>query len=116
MRVGVLNDEAHDSFRRLHGDVKSHWRAEIMQIDVARSDREPVQQLRDGLTEGGKRGRRQNIRLAKARQLRRDHIRGLRELGQDLSKSARGAGKAVQEQHCGHRRVPRRDEGQLRAA
>ena len=28
MSVGVLNDEAYDLFRRLHGDVKAHRRAE----------------------------------------------------------------------------------------
>ena len=116
MRVGVLNDEAQDLFRRLHGDVKPHRRAEIMKVDVARPDREPVQQLRDGLAKGGKRGRRQNVRLAEARQIRRDHVCDLRQLGHDLTKIVRRARKAVQEQHRGLGRVTCRDEGQLRAA
>ena len=116
MRVGVLNDEAQDLFRRLHGDVETHRRAEIMKVDVARPDREPVQQLRDGLTEGGKRGGRQDVGLAKARQIGRDHVGGLRQLGHDLPKHSRGARKAVQEQHGGLGRLTCRDEGQLRAA
>ena len=87
-----------------------------MKVDIARPDREPVQQLRDCLTEGGKRDRRQDVGLAKARQIGRDHVGGLRQLGYDLSKRSRGARKSVQEQHGRLGRLTCRDEGQLRAA
>ncbi len=56
MGVAVLNDEAQDFFRRLHGDVKPRRCAEVVNVDVARPDREPVQQLRDGLAKGGNEG------------------------------------------------------------
>jgi hypothetical protein len=45
MCVAVLNDQAQHLFWRLHGDVETHWSAEIMQVDVARPDREPIEQL-----------------------------------------------------------------------
>jgi hypothetical protein len=81
MSVGVLNDEAQNSFWRLHGDVETHWSPEIMKVHIARPDREPVQQLRDCLAEGGKRDRRQDVGLAEARQIGRDHVGSLRQPG-----------------------------------
>jgi hypothetical protein len=58
--------------------METDRRPPIMKVDIARSDREPVQQLRDGLTEGGKRDRWQDVGLAKARQIGRDYEGRLR--------------------------------------
>jgi hypothetical protein len=78
MSVGVLNDEAENLFRRLQRDMETHRSPEIMKVDVAGPDREPIQQLQNGLTESGKRGCRQDVGLAKTREIRRDHVGGLR--------------------------------------
>jgi hypothetical protein len=59
---------------------------------------------------------RQEVGLPKARQIGRDHVSGLRQLGPDLPKRSRGARKSVQKQHGGPGRLTCRDEGQLRAA
>lgn len=35
-------------------DVETRWSPEILKVDIERPGREPVQQLRDCLAEGGK--------------------------------------------------------------
>src|SRR5688572_31107501 len=51
------------------------------------------------------------FRSAKARQIRRDHVSGLGQLGDDVPKHSRGARRSVQEQHGGPGRLACRDEG-----
>lgn len=55
MGIGVLHDEAQHAFGRLHRDMQAHRRAVVVQVDVARPDRQPLQQLQDRFTEYRKR-------------------------------------------------------------
>ena len=57
MGVGVLDDEPEHAFRRLHGDMEAHRSPKVVEVDIARSDRELVEQFRDCLAEGGERSR-----------------------------------------------------------
>jgi hypothetical protein len=89
MRVGVLDDQPQDPLGRLHRDLQTDRRAPIVQVDEARPDLEPLQQLGHRLPDRRERDVRQHVGLAVPREVWSDDMSYWRQGGNDLAEHPR---------------------------
>jgi hypothetical protein len=74
MGVGVLDDEAADPMRRAHGQPQADGRTEVVEVDEAFADLQPLEQFLDAVAERRERRPIQHVRSAEAGQVGRHHI------------------------------------------
>ena len=89
MRVGVLDDQTEDLLRGRHGDMESYGGAPVVKVDVARSNREVLEELLQRVRECLKRWFWQQIGFAVTREIGRDHVGGFGERGYDVADDRR---------------------------